>query len=157
MARWLTTLGDARDIGQELVAVCHNVACRAQRFVDLEKVIHHVGAAHFLLPVRGAVHFSERMRCPACGSRGAFIWINEPKTPSPWFGNAEQSQVNLWGQFNDNTLETVVARTSRLEIGYAAYEGAVATYPRRHITLQEGSHVILDSRLKVIKGGRQVR
>lgn len=150
MAPIVRNIGDVRDTGQELTAVCHNPMCRAARVVDLELVIHHVGAAHPIIPTLGLVHFSERMRCAACGQRGMFIWIREPKMPSPWFGSPTNNQVNLWG--TRGVLEQVVASTSRLEIGVAAFEAAVAQYPGRRVTLQEGAHLLRDSRLKVIKG-----
>ncbi len=83
MPDYLRTLDDARKAGVEMLAICHQVDCRHTQVVDLVQLIHHVGAATRLVPIKGAVHFSERMRCPTCGSRGMFIWIAVPNEPEP--------------------------------------------------------------------------
>jgi len=151
---WLRTLGDAHRVGQRLIAICHNVDCRRRVELNLDEFVYQVGAVTSLVPVRGAVHFSERMKCSVCGHVGAFLWIDEPKTPTPFFGDASNNQVNLWDKFRADVIETVVARTSRTEMGYAAFEAAKSIYPGRRITLQEGARIVLDSRMTVIRGGR---
>ena len=153
MASWIQTLGDAKDIGQELIAICHNPACRHTRLVNLDKVIYHVGAATPLIPLRGKVHFSERMRCPACKHRGMFIWIREPKFPEPLF-DVGANQVNIWSK-NGGRLEYVAARTGNILIGRAAFMAALDAYPYQRITLQAGARVIEDNRFRVLAGGKK--
>jgi len=155
MPRWIATLDDARLLGQGLIAICHNPVCRRAVRIDLDGLIYHVGAAASVTPVRGAEHFSERMRCSACGHRGVFLWIEAPRYPEPLFGLSSQSQVNLWGRGTGDLLDTVLIRASQLELGYAGYNAALDLFPGRRITLQEGMHVIQDSRFKLIAGGRR--
>jgi hypothetical protein len=138
--RWVYTLEDAKRVGQELVAICHNPECRHRRMVDIDLVIRHVGGLHSLTPVRGVVHFSERMRCPRCKHRGMFIWIVDPKFPEPIFSTMANS-VHLW---NDSgiTMYATVAQTSNIMIGWAAYRAAISEYPGKRITFQERARVI---------------
>jgi len=153
MSKWIRTLGDAKEVGQELIAVCHNPACRHRQMVDLASVIHHVGAGHSLIPVRGQLHFSERMRCPVCRTKGMFIWIVEPKFSQPAFDGMGRA-VHVWDR-TGTTLISTIARSGHVQVAQAAYEAAVAAYPDRRITLQDRAMVLHDSRLKVVKGGKR--
>ena len=152
MTKWIQTLGEARDVGQELVAVCHGPECRHRQVIDLDRVIHHIGAGHRLLPVRGIVHYSEKLRCPQCGRRGMFVWLGEPKFPTPVFDEMGHA-VNVWDP-SGTVLWSTIARSGNSLVARAAYDGARAAYPDRRITLQNGIRVLEDSRWTIIKGGR---
>ena len=71
------TLADALSIGQEVIAVCGNITCRCVVEIDLHRIARHVGIDHPLLPRRGERHYSERLMCPECYHRGAYIWLGE--------------------------------------------------------------------------------
>lgn len=153
MPRNLHSLGDFKKAGQELIAVCDNIVCRHRWIVDLDKVMEHVGSLHPLIPVRDQKHFSERMLCPECGKRGAYIWPSDPKEPAPLFGTLSY----LVGEWEGKGLVNAIARVSHLDVALAAFEAAVAAYPGRRLTLQQGSFLVRDSDLKVIEGGRARR
>lgn len=153
MPKSLHTLDDARQAGQELLAICHNPACRRRQLVDLELVIFHVGAGHQLVPVRGQLHFSERMRCPACGQKGMFIWLGDRKDPEPMTGEGRLNyRVNVLDKAEG--LIGTLAKVGHVGVAYAAFNGAIEAYPDRRVVLQEGAVIVLDSRLKVIRGGK---
>jgi hypothetical protein len=151
MPRELKTLGDVRDTGQSLLAICRNIRCRRRHPVNLDLLIDKVGSMHSLLPVRGQVHFSERMRCPDCGERGMFIWLGIPREPMPMMSGMSYS-VNNW-MANDYLLSTL-AQSGHVMVARAAYDAAVIAYPSRRITLQQGGFVLEDNRFRVVKGGR---
>lgn len=150
MVKQLHTLGDAHDVGLELVAVCRNVQCRHRVIIDLTRLIHAIGEGQPLLPVLRKVHFSEKLRCSACGERGAFLWPQEMKGPEPFF-NAQSYHINEWWQ--GSNLSTV-AKVSHVTVAHATFEAALDEYPGKRLTLQQGAYVIRDSRMKVLKGGR---
>jgi hypothetical protein len=152
MPDFLKTLDDAVKAGVEMIAVCHQVECRHTRTVDLHQVIFHVGAATQLVPVKGKVHFSERMRCPECAQRGMFIWIGVPNQPEPvWSAGKHPFKVLEWGA--NGVLQREIAVVNNLEVARGAYDIACRVYPGAHITLQQGIFIMQDSRLKVIEGG----
>jgi hypothetical protein len=91
------------------------------------------------------------MRCPVCQGRGMFIWLTEPKYPEPMV-TGMANQINMWDG-GGIRLDRVTARTSNLFVGRAAYQATIDEYPGRRVTFQEGTRVLEDSRLKVIKGG----
>ena len=146
MPKLSATLGDALDAGINFLAICHNVPCRYSQIVNLALVIEHVGARHSLIPVKGKVHFSERMRCPQCKSAGMFIATKNRQDPEP-FLNGMGYVINNWDKETDNLISDV-------SVAHAAFAEAIQSYPGRRITLQEGGFVLRDSRLKVIEGGR---
>lgn len=152
MARVIRTLGEAREAGLAFVAVCHGVQCRHSQSVDLNQVIYHVGAAHSLMPLRGAIHFSERMRCPKCKSKGMSIWAEIKQDPEPLVGSMGFS-INNWDKMSGSLIGTI-AKAGHVTVAEAAFNMAVSQYPGRRITLQEGGLVLRDNRLTVIKGGR---
>lgn len=120
----INTLGDLKRAGQEMIAVCHNVYCRYRQTVDLQMVIDHVGAMHPLLPARGQVHFSERMRCPKCKQRGFHVWMADPKEQEPIYSGMSYA-VNEWGR-NKHVLLTTIARVKHVEVAHATYQAALS-------------------------------
>jgi hypothetical protein len=158
MPDYLKTLDDAVKAGVEMIAVCHAVECRHTRKVDLQQVIHHVGAATQLVPIKGNVHFSERMRCPECDSRGMFIWIAVPNQPEPaWGAGKHPHKVLDWGKDGRRVLNREIAVINNLEVARGAFAIACKVYPDHHITLQQGAFVLEDSRLTVVEGGGERR
>ncbi|RUT32663.1 hypothetical protein EMQ25_05820 [Arsenicitalea aurantiaca] len=153
MPRTLKTLEDARVTGQELVATCLQLQCRHRWLVDLPKVIHYVGGAHSLWPVRGQRHFSERMRCPACNGKGVHIWMGVPKTPQPLMGGLPYAVENR--DVGSEVLVSVLAKVGHISVAHAAFEAAVQAYPGRRLSLTEGAFVLRDSRLVVVPGGKK--
>ena len=152
MSRAIHTLGDARDVGLEIVAVCRNILCRRRTVLDVMALIYRLGEGRPILPERGKRHFSETMRCSVCNGLGAFIWPQEMKGPEPVITSL-QYQVNEWYGGNSTPIK-LVASTGHVEVGHAAYEAAIAAYPGRRITLQQRAMVIEDSRFRVLRGGK---
>lgn len=157
MPIYLKTLDDVQKAGQRMIAVCHQVDCRHSQIVDVARVIYHVGAAHQLVPVKGKVHFSERMRCPECDALGMFVWMDVPKDPEPSYTAKHPFKILDWGKGHRDVLERELAICTNLEVARAAFEVACAVYPENHITMQQGAFITEDSRVKVIAGGGQSR
>jgi hypothetical protein len=151
MNKPLHTLKDAVDAGLVLVAICHNMHCRHGQLVNLDLVVHHVGAAHSLVPVRGKPHFSERMRCPNCKYLGMFIWTEIRKDPEP-FLNSQGYVIKNWDK-SSGAVISELGRVGHVSLAHAAYNAALGAYPGRRITLQEGGFVLRDSRFKIVSGG----
>lgn len=149
----INTLGDLKRSGQDMIAVCRNIYCRHRQMVDLQMVIDHVGAMHPLLPAKGQIHFSERMRCPRCKQVGFYVWMGEPKEPEPVFSGMSYA-VNEWSR-NDEILLTTIARIKHVEVAHATYQAALSAYPGKHLTLQQGTFLMQDSRLRLIEGGKR--
>jgi hypothetical protein len=153
MPRLINTLGDARDSGQELVAICDEIRCRHRWTIDLDHVLKFMGTGHSLTPVRGEKHFSERMRCPACRGRGAFIWMRHMADPEPLLVGLSYS-VNRWATKGSRALLEVAAKATSEIVANAAYDSAVGHYPGDHLTLQQRARIIRDSRVHLVRGGR---
>lgn len=153
MPRSIHTLGQALDSGQRLVAICDNVECRHRRVIDLGRIIEHVGSRHSLIPLRGQVHFSERLRCPACHGRGAFIWVQEMPGPTPALAGLSYS-INRWSGPTGHALVEIVARASSEAVAHVAFNAAETHYGGEHLTLQQRAYIIRDNRLRLIKGGK---
>lgn len=149
----LRTLKDLRESGQVLIAICHKVTCRHMRPVDLGKVIQAVGEMQSILPVRGQHHFSERMRCPACGHKGMFLWLETPKVPDPAFNSALNFRVIAFDRASGRPM-TDVLRASDREVAQAGFEVAEAIHPRYRMEMSFHGQVIRASHLKAVKGGR---
>jgi hypothetical protein len=153
--RTINTLGDAWRTGQDFMAVCGNIECRCKRTLDLQELIKHVGELHPLVPVRGHVHYSERLRCPACKHRGAFVWMGPPKEPTPIFGEVRAYQVNNWGRNDNGRLVSRIGLVGHVDVAHATFQAAVKAYSLHRITLQQGAFVLEDSGLRLIKGGKR--
>jgi hypothetical protein len=152
MAKQVHTLGDARDVGLEIVVVCGNLFCRRRTTLDLHKLIYQLGEGRSVLPEKGKAHFSEKLKCSACGHVGAFLWPREQKGPEPYFKGLSYA-VNEWYSGNGTPMMTV-AKVSHVIVAHATFESATKEYPNRRITLQQGSFVLRDSRLTVFRGGK---
>lgn len=150
--RTILTLEDALKNRLSIVAVCRNVACRHRGEVDVGLLIRNFGAARGLLPVRGEIHFSDKMRCSACGQRGVLFWPAELKGPEPLFEANKGMTVHTW---QHSSYHTVVARVLHIQVAHAAFEAAVAAYPGHLVTLQEGMRVLRDERFRVLQGGKK--
>ncbi|CDP50722.1 hypothetical protein [Devosia sp. DBB001] len=145
MSRVLSTLGEAAHAKLEMIAVCHKVECRHRQKIDLYEVMKYVGAGHKLVPDRGLVHFSERMRCPECKTKGMFVWMEIPLEQLPLYpGDRNAYRVLDWG-LTEGRLEREVASIHNLEIARAAYDAAVKVYPTHHLTLQQGALLMKDN------------
>lgn len=152
MVKPVHTLGDARDVGLEIVAVCRNILCRRRTTLDIRALIYKLGEGRPLLPERGKRHFSETMRCSVCGGQGAFIWPQEEKGAEPTITSLPYS-INEWYGGNSTPIK-LVAATGHVEVAHAAFHASVAAYPGRRITLQQRALVIEDSRFQVVRGGK---
>jgi hypothetical protein len=138
-----------------MIAICGNIDCRHRRTLDLRQIAEYVGERHPLVPVRGHLHFSERLKCLACKHVGAFIWLGPPKEPEPLYGNAFAYKINNWGAQRTGTLVTTVAQVKHVVVAHATFEAALAAYPGDQLTLQEGMFVLRDGRFSVIDGGKK--
>ena len=146
MSPVLKTLGEASFAQVEMVAICHKKECRYRQKVDLREVIQYVGAPHPILPAKGEAHFSERMRCPVCKTKGMFVWIEIPMEELPLYGgNRHLYRILDWGRVS-GPLERELATSPNLEVARAAFDKARAIYPDKHFSLQQGARVIEDSR-----------
>jgi len=147
----LHTLGHVRESGREMHAICHNVWCRHHQVVDLKKVIDHVGSATPLLPQKGREHFSERMRCPRCKQRGMFIWLDDPKDPTPFLNEMRAWEVNELTQYG--TRHTI-AMAINANVAAAAMDAAKGEYPKSDFIVQKGWWRIAHTGMRVVKGGK---
>lgn len=150
--RSLETLGDAWRARLQIFARCRNHLCRHEWLVDLQYVMKNVGADHFLEPVRGLRHFSERMRCPECGYVGCNVEHGDRMDMKPFFGKLHL-QIEEWDS-KAMQMSTIVAASSHIIVAHAAYESALQQYPRRRMLLRDGSFVVRDSLFRVIGGGK---
>lgn len=151
MVKPILTLDEAKAARLEVVIVCRNPRCRHRASADLDLLIHHVGAAASMLPVRGQIHFSDRMRCSQCGTKGVLMWPTEMHGPEPLFETTKGMAVHTW---QHSSFHTVVARVLHINVAHAAFDAAVAAYPGHRVTLQEGMRVIRDDRFRILKGGK---
>lgn len=154
MPRPIRTLGDARDRGLRLVAVCDNPACRHRRDLDLALIIDHVGARHSVVPLKGQVHYSEMLSCQQCGGKGAFIWIAELPDVKPMFAGLSYL-INRWPSPDSHTLIETVVRAGSEQVANVAFDASITHYPGDYLTLQQRSRVIRDNRFRVVIGGRK--
>lgn len=157
MPRSINTLGDVLRTGFGLIAVCGNIQCRLKRALDLREIVRHVGDLHPVLPARGHLHLSERLRCPRCGHRGSYVWLDIPNEPEPLYGQARAYQVNAWSRYSPGSIDTQIAVVGHVVVANAAFDSAVAEYRGSRITLQQGAYVLRDSRLAVVAGGKDAR
>lgn len=153
MVKSILTLEEARDARLQLLIVCRNPRCRHRALADLDLIIHHVGAARSMVPMRGEVHFTDRMRCTQCGGKGVLMWPTELVGPEPLFEATKGMTVHTW-QYQDS-FHTVVARVLHIGVAHAAFDAAVPLYPGHRVTLQEGMRVLRDARFKVLSGGKK--
>lgn len=149
----LRTLADVKNAGLNMVAVCHNMSCRHTKDVDLHALIKAIGEMASLLPVKGSPHFSERMRCPECGHRGMFLWIDAPKAPSPISNSALNFRVVAYDRMT-GTAMTDVLRAADREVAQAGIEVAEAIYPKHRLEMTWHNRIIYQSHMKIVKGGR---
>ena len=140
------TLLEARRVGLQLVAVCHNMNCRKSQAVDLDSVISYVGAQHEMLPVLNVRHFSERMVCPHCNHRGMFVWpvVNDDAEP-----NLEDALFSI-KEWEKGGKVTSICETTSFKVAIAAYAAALLENPNKHITLQERARVLRDSKIQEV-------
>ena len=136
-------LADATAVGLEIIAICANVACRYARTVDLNDIARHVGHDHPLLPRRGEKHYSERLKCPECGHRGAYVWPGEETKRKP----AEEDLAFRIERLADDEVRVteVLARMRRLDVAHAVFAGSVEAEPEALLTLMESMRVIAQS------------
>lgn len=153
MPRTIHTLGQAREAGLQLIAICDNMLCRCRRELDLVAVIEFVGARHPLTPLLGEKHFSERLRCPRCKSQGAFIWLMETPEPKPLTG-ALSYAVNRWPAPDSHALIETVLRANSEVVANVGFDAVTRSFPGDYLTLQQRGRVIRDTRFRIIVGGR---
>lgn len=143
--RPVTTIGDIINHGHRLIAVCREVTCRQSCYVDLEQMTLHVAPRSEILPVKGVVHFSDRMRCPACGHRGMFIWL-EPKVIAPRLSAQPNFVITDHGRNYPYNEDRAIATADNLMVGRGAYGAAASFYGTNRITLRQGAFVVADSK-----------
>lgn len=154
MPRSIRTLGEVRECGLELIAVCRNVHCRRQQVVDLDRLVERLGTAARMVPAFGEVHFSDRMRCQNCGRHGALLWLLVPYDPRPLLnGSRMPFKIGVWDE-DGRTLMSTAALAAHDTVAHFAFDGARSAYPRQRIVLQEFARVLRDSRLTVVRGGK---
>src|SRR5690606_9787656 len=107
------------------------------------RVIASVGNRHPVLPSPGLAHYSERMRCPVCGSRGMFVWPDERRfqpAPVPTYRILDHGREYPYTAFRE------LATADNLFVGKGAYAAAAHFYYDHMITLQQGAFVLDDSK-----------
>lgn len=149
-ARPSNTLGDVQDAGHSLFAVCRHANCRHSKEIDLPRLIQSIGPHHYLLPDRGELHFSDKMRCPSCKRRGVNLWLRpaEPKkqvfTPTP--SKQPNYEIKDWGKDHPHAVCTTIATADNLFVARGAYIAAAGFYFDRRLTLQQGAFVLSDTK-----------
>ena len=149
----LRTLGDVREAGLAMLAVCHNKACRYTKPIDLEKLIGAIGSMQSLLPVKDQEHFSERMKCPKCKNKGMFVWVDFPKEPHPHINSALAFRLTAYDRLGERS-PCDIARIGDRQIAQAAFEMAEAVYPRSRIEMSWHKQIIQASHLRMVRGGK---
>ncbi len=147
----MRTLGDASNGRLRVLAICSNKACRRERELDLAEIIGYVGERHPLLPRLGAEHYSEKLKCPACQHRGAFVWPKDLAEPEP-VAPGLSFKINRW--MGDTLLETVGQASSEV-VANVLFGSCLTHYPGDRLTLQQRARVVRDSSVRVIEGGRK--
>lgn len=135
-----------------MFAKCRNYLCRNEWLIDLAYVIRHVGPAHLLEPVRGRRHFSELMKCPECGYVGVNIEHGERLDHRPTLDGLHIT-IEEWDQ-RHRQMQAVHGRLRNITIAWATYEKTLEVFPTRRIMMREGAHLIVDSQMRVIEGGK---
>lgn len=149
-ARPTNTLGDLLSAGHSLFAVCRYANCRYSKEIDVPRLVQSIGPHHYLLPDRGDLHFSDKMRCPSCKRRGVNLWLRpgEPKrqvlAPAP--SKQPNYEIKDWGKEYPYATCTTIATADNLFIARGAYIAAAGFYFDRRITLQQGAFVIADTK-----------
>lgn len=149
-ARPSNTLGDLQSAGHSLFAVCRHANCRYSKEIDVPRLIQSIGPHHYLLPDRGELHFSDKMRCPSCKRRGVNLWLRPapprakqappfapPKLPN--FTIVDHGRAPYAGH-------EVIATADNLMVGRGAFTAAALFYGDRRISLKQGAFVIADSK-----------
>lgn len=148
-ARPSNTLGDLLSAGHSLFAVCRYANCRYTKEIDAPRLVQSIGPHHTLLPDRGELHFSDKMRCPSCKRRGVNLWLRpaEPKkqvvAPSP----SKQPNFTIVDHGTaPYARHEVIATADNLMVGKGAFAAAALFYADRRISLKQGAFVIADSK-----------
>ena len=156
------TLGDLQDAGHSLFAVCRYAGCRYSKEVDVSRLVQSIGPHHYLLPNRGELHFSDKMRCPSCKRRGVNLWLR-PAAP-----RAKQIPQVVPSKLPNFTIvdhgrapyagHEVIATADNLMVGRGAFVAAALFYADRRISLKQGAFVLADSKdgkpIDVMTAGR---
>jgi len=144
------TLGDLQDAGHSLFAVCRYAGCRYSKEIDVSRLVQSIGPHHYLLPNRGELHFSDKMRCPSCKRRGVNLWLRpaEPKKQAGISTPSKQPNYEIkdWGREYPFATCTTIATADNLFIARGAYIAAAGFYFDRRITLQQGAFVLGDTK-----------
>jgi hypothetical protein len=125
----------------EVWAICSNVQCRHTRGLDLKKLAQFVGPYHSIVPKRGELHFSERLRCPKCRTRGSFLWANHQRPMDPAINNYGFTVKQLDANKRVNTL--LFARD--VDTATIAYDALLDKREGVKLSLQHGSRVIKEN------------
>jgi hypothetical protein len=138
----LRTLGQAVRYKVRIFAVCHNIECRYARDLDVDQLVKLVGVHHPILPEKNVAHFSERLRCPQCQLRGAFVW-SPIEINSKGFGDQYTFEVREWTP--DNLHFHTIATANSITLVTAAFDAAVKEGAQYRLTVQHGARILLDS------------
>lgn len=149
----IRTLRHIADTGATMLAVCHAVGCRHTRPVDLHKLMKAVGELASVLPVRDQSHFSERMRCPECGHRGMFLWVEQPQKPHPISNSRMNFLVTAYDRETNRAISDVL-RASDRRVAHGGFSVAEAIMPAARLEMTFQNRVIHQSHLRIVRGGR---
>lgn len=147
------TLKHVAESGAVMLAVCHAVGCRHTKPVDLPALMKAVGEMASILPVRDQPHFSERMRCPECGHRGMFLWVEQPATPSPVSNSSLNFVVTAYDRETNRPL-TDVLRAADRRVAQAGFDVAEAYMPRARLEMTWHNRIIHQSHMRLVRGGK---
>lgn len=150
-AKPTNTLGDVQSAGHSLFAVCRHANCRYSKEIDVPRLIQSIGPLHYLLPDRGELHFSDKMRCPSCKRRGVNLWLRPAAPKVKVAASAEPTklanyEIRDWGKTYPYSTSTVIGTADNLFVARGAYIAAAGFYFDHLITLQQGAFLINDSK-----------
>lgn len=144
------TLGDVQRAGHSLFAVCRYGNCRYSKEIDVPRLVQSIGPHHYLLPDRGEMHFTDKMRCPSCKRRGVNLWLRPAEPRKEVISSAPAKQPNYeikdWGREYPYATFTTIGTADNLFVARGAYIAAAGFYADRRITLQQGSFVMADTK-----------
>jgi hypothetical protein len=137
----IRTILDAACRHMDISAICSNIQCRYKRVLDLRKLAQYVGTNHPLVPQRGELHFSERLRCPKCRQRGSYLWANFQRRSAAMVRTHSFMVKELDANGHVSTL--IFAQ----DVGTAkiAYDALLVEKPSLRLSLQHGARVLKEN------------
>lgn len=144
------TLQDVQAEGHKLYAICRHDGCRHQKEIEVDRLVQRIGPRHSLVPIRGELHFTDKMRCPSCKRRGVYLWM-EPSPPKRAKAPSKPAEKEPNYVVYDlgrvpNTGQVSIATAENLFVAKAAWVSAALFYKDRRIVMRHGALVVADSR-----------